>query len=60
MKFIYGKSKTDTGFKAMNINMGVRVKKLQYATRIPDNEVNEVLQQLQEDKPEWEFKIKRI
>lgn len=61
MYIVYGKQKSESRFKAMDMENGVQVGNLIYASLfdLPIEEMGKLIASLHEDNPEWDFKYKK-
>ena len=61
MYIVYGKQKSESRFKAMDMENGVQVGNLIYASLfdLPIEEMDKLIASLHEDNPEWDFKYKK-
>ena len=60
MHHIYIKAPDMKTFKAMDLSKGCEVDKLIYASMIPDEKAQPLLQKLQTEYPIYEFKLKKL
>lgn len=56
---IYGKTKSQKQFRAMDINKGYQVKKVIFATLLTETEANKAITGLPNLNPDWEFKVEK-
>jgi hypothetical protein len=60
MYHIYIKATDMKKFKAMDLSTGCEVDKLIYASMIPDEKAEPLLQKLKTSYPSYEFKLKKL
>ncbi len=60
MYHIYIKAPDMKKFKAMDLSSGCEVEKLIYASMIPDEKAQPLLQKLTINYPSYEFKLKKL
>ena len=61
MYIVYGKKKSESRFKAMDMENGVQVGNLIYASLfdLSADEMDKMIASLHEDNPDWDFKYRK-